>query len=393
MADETLLARIAIEEGFVSASQVDSVRRDGLPLVDALQARGWLSPEQAQAIRDIERVHLLEVSPNTESGGIVRLDRLLLPCPGCRTSYLIQGRPEGTRFACRRCGRVLTVRRGAGADDAPVPPAPRRLGPWVLGDEIGRGSAGLVYRARHAETGVEAALKVLRDSGSALVRFQEEIRAARRLDHPGIIRLLDAGADDGCHWLALEVVEGTTLAQALADRSIRLRRFVEILEQVARAVHYAHGMGVVHRDLKPANVILDRAGRPRITDFGLAKIDQPEKGASRAGGLIGTPYYMSPEQVAGDLRATDARSDVYALGVMLYEALAGRVPYPGPSLLDVYRGVMAGRPVPPRELAAAAPADLEALCLSALRTNREERPASAAAFADALRRHLDGRAA
>jgi serine/threonine protein kinase len=392
MADESLLARIAIEEGFVSASQVESARGDALPLVDALQARGWLSAGQAQALRDIERIHLLEVSPNTESGGVVRLDRLLLPCPGCRTSYLIQGRAEGTRFACRRCGRVLTVRRGAGAGADDVP-APRRLGPWVLGDEIGRGSAGLVYRARHAETGVEAALKVLRDSGSALVRFREEIRAARRLDHPGIIRLLDAGADEGCHWLALEVVEGTTLAQALADRSIRLRRYVEILEQVARAVHYAHGMGVVHRDLKPANVILDRAGRPRITDFGLAKIDQPEKGASRAGGLIGTPYYMSPEQVAGDLRATDARSDVYALGVMLYEGLAGRVPYPGPSLLDVYRGVMGGRPVPPRELNPDAPADLETLCLAALRTNREERPAGAAAFADALRRHLDGVAA
>lgn len=395
--EDTLFARIAVEEGFLSTEQVEQVRGETTPdaLPDILLRRGWLTAPQVQTIKDIERIHLAEVLPPSESGGVVRHDRLVLSCPDCATSYLIQGQPPGTRFVCRRCSRVLTIRGGTpeAASVAPLTTA-RSMGPWELQEEIGRGAASVVYRARHRETGGLAAVKVLRDSEipspALLKRFQEEIRAVRRLSHPNIVPLHDAGEDSGYHYLAMDLIEGRTLAQALADRSLRLVEFTAVLEIVARAVHYAHGLGIIHRDLKPANIILDREGRPHITDFGLAKIDQPEKGASQAGGMMGTPFYMSPEQVSGDLRATDPRSDIYALGVMLYEALTGRLPYPGPSVLDVYRGIMSGSAPRPRSINASAAPDLETLCMRSLEREKARRPATAEEFADALRRWREG---
>jgi serine/threonine protein kinase len=171
----------------------------------------------------------------------------------------------------------------------------------------------------------------------------------------------------------------------MATNRLTLRQFVEVLEQVAQAVHHAHQQGIIHRDLKPANIIVDAAGRPHVSDFGLAKLDHLEKAATHGGGKIGTPYYMSPEQVMGDVQGTDARSDIYALGVLLYEALTGRVPFPGSSVVQVYLGILNGSATPPSQINPRAPRELESICLRSLARNKDQRQASALQFADELR--------
>ncbi|HXG60482.1 MAG TPA: serine/threonine-protein kinase [Planctomycetota bacterium] len=399
MQDDLAFGAIAVREGFLTQNQLDEIlaRRDGPPLADELLERRLLTPEQVQAIRDILRVHAADLGAPGESGGILQHDRFLLPCTRCDTYHLILGLPDGTRFVCRKCRAVLTVQR-----PAPPPtsaPAPRasdlpRVGPYRLLQEIGRGAMSTVYKAVHADTGRTVALKILRASdgstgASSLARFRQEARAARRLSHPSIVAVHEAGEENGASYIVMDYVEGKTLDRALAEGNLTLRAFVTVLEQVARAVHHAHQYGIVHRDLKPANILLDASGAPHVTDFGLAKMDHMERSATRAGSSLGTPYYMSPEQVEGDVTGTDARSDIYALGVMLYQALTGRVPYPGSSVLEVYRGVLSGRLTPPSQLNPDAPPELEAVCLKALQRDKTRRHPSAREFADDLRRWLD----
>lgn len=404
MQDDLVFGAIAVREGFLTQAQLDEAlaRRDGRPLADALVERRLLTPEQVQAIRDILRIHAAEWSAPAESGGVLQHERLLLPCTRCDTYHLILGLPDGTRFLCRKCRAVLTVRRPApsraeGPASAPpaAGPAPDlpRLGPYQILQEIGRGAMSTVFKAVHTPTGRTVALKVLRatdGSGAAsLARFRQEARAARRLSHPSIVAVHEAGEENGTSYIAMDYVEGKTLDRALAEGRLGLRDFVAVLEKVARAVHHAHQYGIVHRDLKPANILLDASGAPHVTDFGLAKMDHVERSATRAGSSLGTPFYMSPEQVEGDIAGTDARSDVYALGVMLYQALTGRVPYPGQSVLEVYRGILSGRPVPPSEINPHAPPGLEAVCLKALRRDKARRHATAREFADDLRQWLE----
>ena len=394
MTDDFLFGDVAVQEGFVTRAQVEEAARarNGRPLSEVLVARGWLNADQVRLIRHIGRIHAVERGDSSETG-VLRQDRLMLPCPSCDTYYLVQGLPEGVRFHCRKCRTELTVRKPVPgpAPDASLP-AGRKLGPYSLVGEIDRGSAGVVYKAVHLESGRTVALKVLRDSAAPdparLERFRQEAAALRRVSHPNIVAVHDAGEADGSAYLALDYVEGTTLDRALAQGRLRLREFLEILEQVALAVHHAHQLGIVHRDLKPANIILDAAGKPHVTDFGLAKMEQAGKSVTHTGASLGTPHYMSPEQVQGDVRGTDARSDIYALGVLLYQALAGRLPYPGNSVVEVYRRVLSGPPEPPSRFNPKAPADLEAACLRALQREKEARQASAAEFAAEIRRHL-----
>lgn len=397
MQDDLAFGAVAVREGFLTQEQLDEAlaRRDGRPLAEILLERRLLTPEQIQAIRDILRIQAADLGAPAESGGVLQHDRFLLPCTRCDTYHLVLGLPEGTQFVCRKCRAVLTVRRPAPAPTAPsgATSEPARLGPYRLLHEIGRGAMSTVYKAVHTPTGRTVALKVLRaadgSAATSLARFRQEARAARRLSHPSIVAVHEAGEENDISYIAMDYVEGKTLDRALAEGHMSLRDFVAVLEKVARGVHHAHQYGIVHRDLKPANILLDTAGDPHVTDFGLAKMDHLERSATRAGSSLGTPFYMSPEQVEGDIAGTDARSDIYALGVMLYQALTGRVPYPGNSVLEVYRGVLSGRLTPPSRINPDAPPELEAVCLKALQRDKARRHASAREFADDLRRWLE----
>lgn len=285
-------------------------------------------------------------------------------------------------------------------------PVRQQLGEYELGEELGRGAMGAVYRARHVTLGQEVALKVILAGEFASEverrRFLSEAGKAARLDHPGIIRVLNYGEVNGRQYYAMELVEGPTLARlASADfaepplpEGCRLRddrMLAALMAGVARAVQHAHDRGVLHRDLKPGNILLDADGRPHVGDFGLAKLigddAAVEGGMTLTGSPVGTPAYMAPEQVRGE-RVLTVAADVWSLGAILMELLSGRPPFAGPNAAETYRRILEEDPVGPPAAGSVRRRDLELIARKCLRKEPAQRYASASALADDLDRWL-----
>ena len=255
-----------------------------------------------------------------------------------------------------------------------------RLGRYELLGELGRGAMGIVYRARDPIIDRVVALKTI-DSGrsgeaaaSFTERFFQEARSAGRLNHPNIVTIYDAGDAGGQAYIAMEFLEGTGLREMLDEQApLPIARAVEIAGQVARGLAYAHEHGVVHRDVKPANIIILRNRRPKITDFGIARLGEADV---LAGSRAGSPKYMSPEQIRGD-GALDGRSDIFSLGAVLYEMLTGRQPFGGAEVVDIMRTVLQDTPQPPSAHNARVPPELDALVLRMLAKRPDERHPSA----------------
>ncbi len=273
-----------------------------------------------------------------------------------------------------------------------------RVGDWVVQGELARGGQGVVLRARHAVHGTQAALKLLlRVELKAVLRFRQEASVLWRLNHPNLVRVFEAGDHEGAPFLAMELVEGQSLADLVRTGGPPpFGRTVELLAAVARAVDHCHGHGVVHRDVKPENIIVERpSGRPVLVDFGLAKRDRELFGSlsiddltrlSRSGELRGTPAFMAPEQVSPEAGPGDVGpwTDVYALGATLHVLLTGEAPCDADSLPELVRAILSDPPADPRARNPAVPAPLARLCAQAMAKARAERPPSAAAFAAAL---------
>jgi hypothetical protein len=223
-----------------------------------------------------------------------------------------------------------------------------------------------------------------------LARFRSEAEAVAQLAHPNIVQIYDIGEQDGCPFLAMEHVGGGSLAQQLDGTPVPARQAASLVMSLARAVHHAHERGIVHRDLKPANVLLLADGTPKIADFGLAKRADSEYAHTLTGAILGSPSYMSPEQAAGATDKIGPATDVYALGVILYELLTGRPPFRGTSLLDTIEQVREHAPPPPRSLQPKTPRDLETICLKCLEKQPSRRYQSAADLADDLQAYLRG---
>jgi hypothetical protein len=216
--------------------------------------------------------------------------------------------------------------------------APVALGRYRLGPVLGRGATAWVYRARDLAGGADVAVKAIPCELGLSARVGAEIRAAARLDHPGVVSLLDWGEDHDALYLVWELIDGEPLGRRLR-RGIGDRAAVALVADVLEALAHAHGRGVVHRDVKPSNVLVGRDGRARLSDFGVARI-AGESGLTRTGGVVGTMAYMAPEQAEG--RSATAAADVYAASLVLYEALAGRNPIASPNPAETARRAAAG---------------------------------------------------
>ncbi|MGE0709890.1 MAG: protein kinase [Planctomycetota bacterium] len=267
-----------------------------------------------------------------------------------------------------------------------------RLGErYQLLAELGRGAMGVVYRALDVELGREVALKVLLDLGAAgqeeRARFAAEARATARLEHPHIVRVLDARLDLPQPFLVMELVHGESLGRLVSTSGpLEPVRAARLVRDLADALAHAHAQGVLHRDLKPANVLLEGEA-PRLTDFGLARI-QAERGLTQTGTVVGTPSYMAPEQADGRKQDIGPCTDVYGLGATLYHLLAGRPPFAGPTAYHTMSQVIGDPPEPLRALRPEVPPDLDALCARCLEKDPAARFPSAASLRDALDEHL-----
>ncbi|MGL4423954.1 MAG: serine/threonine-protein kinase, partial [Gemmataceae bacterium] len=252
--------------------------------------------------------------------------------------------------------------------ELPVPPC--EFGPYEIVSEIARGGMGVVYKARQKGLDRYVALKMVLsnqlNSPNARMRFLQEARSAASLDHPNVVAIHDAGEIDGKLFFTMAFVEGTNLRQYVQDQDgLKLSRAMDLFFAIVAAVGHAHENGIIHRDLKPANVLIDREGRARVTDFGLAKKTNDEQEITVAGQVFGTPAYMAPEQ-ARNSKDVGPPADVYALGALLYFLLTGRAPFVADSVAELLVKAVTEPPMPLQSLNPNVPADVQAVALKCL---------------------------
>ncbi|MDQ2951662.1 MAG: protein kinase, partial [Chloroflexota bacterium] len=257
---------------------------------------------------------------------------------------------------------------------------------YEVRERLGSGAMADVHRAYDRATGRDVAIKLMRpglaEDPDLLQRFERESSTLRALHHQNIVEVLDHGTVDGAPYLVMELVDGPTLQQLLRVRG-RLSeddaRHIGV--QVASGLDAAHARGTIHRDLKPGNILITADGTAKVTDFGIAHLDAMTQ-LTRTGEVLGTPRYIAPEQVTG---LADARSDLYALGIVLYESVTGHPPFDGENPVAIVQQQLTRRPVPPRELVPGLSRDFDTLILRALQKDPGRRFSSAAAMRDALR--------
>ncbi|MBL4846592.1 MAG: serine/threonine protein kinase [Planctomycetes bacterium] len=431
--ENILVGRALVATGMASQADVEKAQK----LVDEAGTRDALFYSVAEVLAEEGRVDLLAAS-NLRSQAQSRV----ATCPRCFRHYLL---PRPGSSGCKPCQTVIhtgdrmsaidawreghTVRPPSGRLPAVAEPSPELMasdpelqvadvetslvmaddlggsvqelsasfGPYTIKSEIDRGANGIVYRAQRTKGGPLVALKVLmagpKASAQQTARFKREAEIGQKLHHPGIASVLDAGMHGGYPYLAMELAQGETLESRLKDSPIPGPLAATIMSKVSRAVDYLHKQGVIHRDLKPENVIVSDDDEPKLIDLGLAKTSDNDDAAKLTAdaSTLGTPSYMSPEQVRGESDRVTPASDVYGLGAILYSVLTGQVPFQGQNFMDLFRLIVEEEPVPPSKLVPT-DAPLEGIVLRCLAKDAGDRYQTAAALADDLDRYVAGQA-
>lgn len=355
------------------------------------------------------------LSRATENSSVIV--KVVCPNPQCGQHYNVPEEQLGQCAVCNRCKRHFTLNASErettsvaasaaqsetarGGSPVVLAGAPKKLGRFELCTHLGAGAFGAVYRARDPLMGREVAIKVPHrnklQTDDDKAGFLREAQVAGQLRHPNIVPVYEAGAEGDTYYIASAFIEGLSLRDAIERERPDIQRAVKVVMDLAGALDYAHGRGIIHRDVKPANIMLDAGGEPLLTDFGLARMqgteDKPliigegtDAKLTQMGAVFGTPAYMAPEQAAGHNRLVGPMSDQYALGVVLYELLTGETPFSGPPGL-VISNVIHQPPPLPRSINAKIPRDLEVICLKAMSKVPGSRYATCADFAADLHR-------
>ncbi|MBI2900980.1 MAG: protein kinase [Planctomycetes bacterium] len=336
-----------------------------------LELLGQLAVQQKLVTADQLKLCLSEQAALRKTGRLVPLGQILV---------------QRRFLTSDQIRRLLLNQKGVPAD------APLVNGKYALVRKLGKGGAGEVYLARDTTLDRPVAVKVLREemaqNRKSVERFLREARVLAKIRHPNVVGVHETGEYQGRPYFIMDFVDGTSLDGAMTPGAMSLRHKVEILQKVSGAVAELHRHGVVHRDLKPSNIIIDGKGNPILLDFGLAHDISRHTKLTVTGTILGTPFYMAPEQVEG--KQVDARTDVYALGVLLYEMLTGHLPFRAENEFELYRQISTHEPPNPSTVESRVPRDLEIVCLKAMDKQPSVRYANAGEFADDLRRYLDG---
>ena len=318
----------------------------------------------------------------------------VLECGNCQSRFA-RHELETISIADRNTGATVTwVADSRDHGDTDIDNRPRFENYRII-KEIARGGMGVVYRAEQLSPRRMVALKFIKSGTLAdseeVRRFETEANSAAKLDHPNIVPIYEFGESAGRHYYSMGLVEGDSLQQRLQSGPLPPREAAQLMRDLANAVQYAHEADIIHRDLKPANILLEADGRPRITDFGLAKNQQVGSDMTVTGQIVGTPSFMPPEQAIGDPSKIDEHVDIYSLGATLYALLTGRPPFQSSNRMETLQQVIHHPPVAPRVLNAAIARDLETICLKCLRKEPQDRYATAGQLADDLDNWLHNR--
>jgi eukaryotic-like serine/threonine-protein kinase len=387
----------AVVEEFLAALQ----RGESPDRVQTVAAHPELASWLDERLRFIELVYRAGQNADAAEGHPLPADRAnRLKCPHCGNHVQLV-EPRTKEVTCLNCGSSFRVEPGTTATFRPAG-LPGDFGRFQIIELLGRGAFGEVYKARDSELDRLVALKMPRAdyfaTSEEAQRFLREARSAAGLRHSSIVQVHEIAHQRGSPYIVSDYIEGLTLADLISGGRPGFRESAELVAQLADALDYAHRQKVIHRDIKPSNILLaapqgpDTGGPrfvPYLTDFGLARRDEGEITVTLDGQVLGTPAYMSPEQAAGDHARVDGRSDVYSLGVVLYELLSGELPFRGSRRMLLHQ-VLHDEPRPPRTLNERIPRDLETICLKAMAKEPGRRYLTAADFRDDLRRYVRG---